>query len=326
MKLLITIDTECDNAWARGAEISTANARFLPRFQGLCERFGYKPTYLVSYEMARDRFFVDFAKGVLKSSTGEVGSHPHAWNSPPAYSLTSDDMRYHPYMFEYPQEIIKQKVKVLTDLLEDTFSLKMYSHRAGRWGLNASYARILADCNYKLDCSVTPHRKWDPTPRPTGDPPCPVLDFRGFPTEPYFLDAQDISRPGDLPILEVPVTLLAGHGRLLSAIYSLFSEGRVRRGIRFLFGRPVKWFRPHPVHKEMMKVVTKKVSQDADYIMFMLHSSELMPGGSPNFKNTTQIDRMYAEVSQAFQYLADNGAQGATCYEYYQYFTSQMKR
>ncbi len=96
MKLLITIDTECDNAWTKTAQLSTPNARFIPRFQELSERFSYKPTYLTSHEMAKDEFFVEFAHDLLRRYTAEIGAHPHAWNSPPRYNLISDNMRLHP--------------------------------------------------------------------------------------------------------------------------------------------------------------------------------------------------------------------------------------
>lgn len=324
MKLLITIDTECDNAWSKPHDVTTENAKYLPRFQSLCETYGFKPTYLVAYEMAKDEFFVEFAIDVLKKHTGEIGSHLHAWYSPPEYNLTSDDMQFHPYLLEYPEEIIRKKVKFLTELLEDTFGRKMYSHRAGRWGLNATYARILVENQYLVDCSVTPHKKWDAVLRPSSEPPCPDIDYTYFPDEPYFLDAEDISKHGKLPVLEIPVTLIPSYNRPLSSVYSLFSEGNVRRGIRFLFGRPVKWFRPHRIYKELMEVAKRRVRDDSDYIMFMLHSSEFMPGGSPNFRTIKDINQMYDEVEEAFQYLADNGAKGLTCYEYYQDFTSFM--
>ena len=39
---VVTIDTEGDDQWSwrHGRPITTHNARFLPRFQSLCERFG----------------------------------------------------------------------------------------------------------------------------------------------------------------------------------------------------------------------------------------------------------------------------------------------
>ena len=73
----------------------------------------------------------------------------------------------------------------------------------------------------------------------------------------------------------------------------------------------------------MMKVAKVKLSEESDYIMFMVHSSELMPAGSPGFRNEADIEQMYTEVEEVFQYLADNDVEPATCYEYYWHFTSQ---
>ena len=58
---IITVDTEGDDIWSRPHEITTRNASFLPRFQSLCERFGFKPVYLANYEMAMSEAFVEFA-------------------------------------------------------------------------------------------------------------------------------------------------------------------------------------------------------------------------------------------------------------------------
>ena len=46
---IITIDTEGDNLWQNHRVIKTENARYLARFQTLCERFGFKPVWLTNY-------------------------------------------------------------------------------------------------------------------------------------------------------------------------------------------------------------------------------------------------------------------------------------
>ena len=131
---IITVDTEGDNLWARPHQITTRNAAYLPRFQILCERFRLKPVYLVNYEMAMSDVFVDFARDVAVRGTGEIGMHLHAWNSPPLEPLTSDDLHHQPYLIEYPDRVLKEKIHTLTQLLEHRFDRKMVSHRAGRWG------------------------------------------------------------------------------------------------------------------------------------------------------------------------------------------------
>jgi len=79
---IITVDTEGDDCVA-AARDHTHNARFLPRFQSLCERYGFQPVYLANYEMAMCDAFVEFGRDVIARRAAEIGMHLHAWNSPP---------------------------------------------------------------------------------------------------------------------------------------------------------------------------------------------------------------------------------------------------
>ena len=141
---LISIDTEGDNAWARPVKATTVNADFLPRFQALCDRFAFKPTYLTNWEMAMSPVFREFAMETSRAGKCGIGMHLHAWDSPPIEPLTDNDNWHQPYLPEYPDSAIKAKVERMTGLLEDVFSRKMRCHRAGRWGLDNRYARISA--------------------------------------------------------------------------------------------------------------------------------------------------------------------------------------
>ncbi len=101
---LITIDTEGDNLWSKSDTITTNNSNYLPRFHELCIKYKFRPTYLTNYEMAVCPIFKEFARNVIKSNTGEIGMHLHAWNSPPIINLTSNDYYYHPYLIEYDRK------------------------------------------------------------------------------------------------------------------------------------------------------------------------------------------------------------------------------
>ena len=50
--------------------------------------------------------------------------------------------------------------------------------------------------------------------------------------------------------------------------------------------------------------------------MFMIHSSELMPGGSPSFKDTKEIDRLYECIGALFNYAKSKQYIGTTLGEY----------
>ncbi len=54
--------------------------------------------------------------------------------------------------------------------------------------------------------------------------------------------------------------------------------------------------------------------------MFMLHSSEFMPDGSPTFRNEKDIEILYEDIEQFFDFLKTNGVKGATCQQYYEHF------
>ena len=113
---IVTIDTEGDDLWAKPREITTRNAAYLPRFQALCERFGFKPVYLTNYEMAMSEAFVEFGRDVLQRGAGEIGMHLHAWNSPPLFSLTDDD--FCPALPDrVPYWVMRENIRCMTRLL-----------------------------------------------------------------------------------------------------------------------------------------------------------------------------------------------------------------
>jgi hypothetical protein len=187
---LISIDTEGDDVWARPRVATTRNAAFLPRFQTLCERFGFKPTYLTNHEMALAPDFQHFAHDLIRRDAAEIGMHLHAWDSPPYAPLTADDTQAQPYLIEYPTPVMAAKIAHMTDLLETTFNRKMTSHRAGRWGFDERYAAILVRHGYLVDCSVTPNVSWRGHP---GDPAGQGgPDFSSFPEAAYRPDPDDI--------------------------------------------------------------------------------------------------------------------------------------
>ena len=319
---LITIDTEGDDLWSRPREITTRNAAVLPPFQQLCEKYGLKATYLSNWEMVNSAEFQEFGCDVLRRGAGEIGMHLHAWNSPPLSALTADDFAYQPYLIEYHDSQIHEKVKVLTDKLEDTFGVRMYSHRAGRWGFNEVYARVLLERGYRVDCSVTPHVSWQSHP---GDPAGQGgTDYRAFPESAYFIDVQDIGRSGDSRLLEIPMTIIKREG-------SALVNGTRRVLERLPLGRRVSqrlfprhwWLRPNGHNqKRLLRILSIACEHGRDYIEFMLHSSELMPGGSSNFATAAAIGALYDDMEVLFS-AARRDFVGLTLKEYHDRFRTK---
>lgn len=319
-RFLITIDTEGDCMWSLPREIGTRNAAFLPRFQALCERFGLKPTWLTNYEMALAPAFLELARDAVRRGTAEVGMHLHAWNSPPLEPITSDDFRNQPFLVEYPESVLRRKVSFLTAMLQDAFGTKMTSHRAGRWALNETYARVLRDEGYLVDCSVTPGVSWKAY---KGDPAGQGgADYSDFPQAAYFLDPDRIASAGDSPLLELPMTIREVQGPLGKLVSGTALRKRLGglRGAGRFFSKTV-WLRPNGRNLDgMLGLLAGALAQGEPYVEFMLHSSELMPGGSPYFPGPEAVESLYRDLEALFS-AAARDFQGATLSEYRRTFT-----
>lgn len=319
---LITIDTEGDNLWSAPRNVTTRNAEFLPRFQSLCESFGFKPVYLTDYRMMRSPAFQEFGRDIISRSAAEIGMHLHAWDTPPLSPLTNDDIRYQPYLIEFPEQVMREKIHILTSELEQTFGVRMRSHRAGRWALNAAYARLLAEKGYCVDCSVTPHVSWrhiKGAPSGAGG-----SDFTSFPDAPYFMDLNDISKAGDSALLEAPMTVDPPPA-WQKALFAPFPRRSIPwRALNRIITYE-RWMRPNGKNlNQMLDILRRAVREKRCYVEFMLHSSELMPGGSPRFPTGDDVEKLYRDMEQLFV-AAKKDFQGATLTEFYRWFSEDKK-
>ncbi|HWE01124.1 MAG TPA: hypothetical protein VG326_01850 [Tepidisphaeraceae bacterium] len=302
---LITVDAEGDNLWAKPRSITTRNARYLPRFQSLCEKHGLLPTYLTNWEMANCPAFVEFARDAMARGACEIGMHLHAWNSPPIVPLTADDDRHAPYLIEYPESAMREKINVMTAKLEDVFGQKTLSHRAGRWSFNEMYARLLIEHGYGVDCSVTPHVSWrfckgDPA-RDGGS------DFSDFPESAYFVDPQNIRRPGESSLLEIPMTIVKTRAfpRPVQVIRRRLSGSFYGTIIMRRLFPDHAWLMPNGRNgQSMLEAIRTAKAQARPYIEMAIHSSELMPGGSQTFATADSIEKLYDDLESLFSAAA----------------------
>lgn len=296
-KFLISIDTEGDNLWewdGRGP-IGTRNASFLPRFQELCDRYGFKPTYLSNWEMVSDPSFCEMVGGWASSGRCEVGMHLHAWNTPPAHELagSKNENAGLPYLVEYPDEAMEAKIDAMTDAIAERIGVRPVTHRAGRWAMDGRYFAMLARRGYVCDCSVTPHIDWKTSP---GEMRGAVgSDYSGFPEEPYEVDV-DGGR-----LIEVPLTVRGTHAFIEP---SLRGAKPVAKSILNVARGQALQLRPNGRNlNELLWLADYVARSGSGYLMFMLHSSEFMPGGSPTFRTEEDIEGLYAQLDVLFGHL-----------------------
>lgn len=306
---LISIDAEGDNfwEWLPGDPITTKNAAYVARFQALCDKYGFKPTYLINYEIACDSRFVELVRKASQEGRCEVGMHLHAWNTPPIHELEiRGDIKPGEcaYLIEYPTEIMDEKIHFMTDFLEQTFGTRPKVHRAGRWATDDRYLALLDKYGYTVDCSVTPGMDMRGAKGFTVG--SRGSDYTAHPQEPYFVESTRL--------LEIPMTVRENHR---------FNSPKSRNPLRWLRnlrravqGRGPVWLRPDGHNLEELKYLTGKIARSkSDYLMFMLHTSEMMPGGSPVFRTEADIEKLYADLDELFACISQN-FEGKTISEY----------
>lgn len=90
-----------------------------------------------------------------------------------------------------------------------------------------------------------------------------------------------------------------------------------RRALNCLFPE-VHWLRPNGRNRKvLLEIVERAIREKKKYVEFMLHSSELMPGGSPRFPRASDIEALYADLSALFEAVRER-FQGTTLSEYYE--------
>lgn len=308
ISVVLTIDTEPDNAWENHLNPSVANVQELLRLQELLDKYGAKATCLVTYRVIQDDAAVNVLGQLVKHGGAEIGAHLHPWENLPLMD-SGLDVRYETYPHELPLDVFEQKLACLTEAITQRVG-RPTSYRGGRWSLAAAHLPILERLGYTVDTSVMPLEDWRGTP---GIPRCEGgrggIDYRFAPPVPYHPSYDDVTREGDARIMEFPVS--AGFTR------------RVPPSVAYLWGhlpQPLKRclqkleiIRPVcaiPIEQQcgyLKRMLQIAVVEVAPVITIAMHSSELMLNGSPRSITPGRVNEVFQRIDEVLALLADNG-------------------
>jgi hypothetical protein len=311
MIFAVTVDTEGDDQWNHGAPLTTRNVGYWEPFQATCEKHGVLPTYLITSEIAADPMAQTLLRAWVARGAAEVGAHLHPWTTPPfddrpGFRFNDPD---HAFLNELPDELVWQKLQALTQQIEDCIGVRPVSFRAGRFGLDMRAARALGRLGYIVDSSVTPlvaHNHEGLRNRPGGP------DFRSHGLDPFVILGTDV--------LETPITILPTYALLrrfqgLLNVYRYFPVRAARKILfrRWLVPQPV-WLCPKPEFTRRHLNSVWRISQDqgSPLAVMMLHSSELMPGGSPFRPTARSVQELLKLLDVFFGFVIESGAVPAT--------------
>jgi hypothetical protein len=314
-RILMGVDTEADDQWSLAGRkhLTLRNVLELPRLQTLCDRFGVRPTYLVTYEVACDGESRAVLRDLAKGGKCEIGSHHHPWTTPPAV----DD---HLFPLNLTREQFRDQLAALTKAVEEVTGARPVSYRSGRNGFAGWHVGLLESEGYLVDSSVDPFFN----ERTKGGP-----SFAGAPLKPYFVSNEDPVRSGTSRLLEIPVTS-ALNRRLPQSLQRAYADVTpaytFRRVLRLLgVVRPV-WLRPSYSSKEdMLWLAEHLLKAGLPVANIIFHSSELIPGGSPYNRTSGDVETFYENLETLLGFLAERGVEGRTFREFHDEWATRAR-
>ena len=316
--LLVGIDTESDNQWDSEARARPTfeNLYALPRLHDLFARHGVKPTYVITYPVARDRRSADVLAALRARGDCEIGAHHHAWETPPC---SADDARRHPYALSLPLEQFDAQLQSLTAAIADAVGARPVSYRSGRFGFSAAHVSSLEQQGYTVESSVAPlfyeAHKAGP-------------DFVDAPLRPYFLSYDDACRPGSSGLLELPVSAALNRHvpRIMERWYGRAPRPyTTKRVLRLLRVAHVRWLRPsYSSAEDMITLGRQLVARGTPILNLLFHSSEAIVGGSPYNRTEGELTAFVDRLSRFLQFaVKDLGATPMTFTEFRRHFVTQ---
>ena len=315
MNLLVGIDTEGDNQWDAAARANQqfTNIYALPRLHTLFAKHGVRPTYVITYPVARDAQSAAVLRGLVAQGDCEIGAHHHAWETPPC---TADDVRRHPYASMLPRTQFEAQLTSLTEAIEQAVGRRPVSYRSGRFGFSATHVSGLERLGYLIESSVAPlfsevHK---------GGP-----DFVDAPLTPYFLAYDSATTPGTSGVLEIPVSAALNHRlpKLLQHAYARaprpYATRRVLRALRLL---RLRWLRPSYSSLDDMIALARDLARAGEPVLNLLfHSSEAIVGGSPYNRTQGELDAFCDRLDRFLAFATrEVGAVPATFAEFHRQY------
>jgi hypothetical protein len=311
LSLLVGVDTEGDNQWDLEARANQTfeNIYALPSLHALFARTGVRPTYFVTYPVARDVRSATVLQRIAAAGDAEIGAHHHAWETPP---FDAGDARRHPYALSLPLGQFRRQLESLTSAIEQAVGRRPVSYRSGRFGLAAAHVSPLEHAGYTVESTVSPlfnesHK---------GGP-----DFVGAGLTPYFLAYDDVRMAGSSDVVEVPVSAALSRAvpEVLQRAYARAPRQYfTRRLLRRLGIARMVWLRPsYSSLTDMQKLARRIQAAGIPTLNVIFHSSEAIVGASPYNRTAEELARFLDSLERFLTFaVTELGAKPVTFGEY----------
>ncbi|MEL7485589.1 MAG: glycosyltransferase [Pseudomonadota bacterium] len=290
-RLLITIDTEEAFDWRQFSAVgaTTPSPDGLARLQAQCDRYGARPLYFLTQMIMDDHANRTFFSALQRDRRADLGLHLHQWTTAPDGGFEG---AYYSFQKNLPRDVYAAKLNALANRFEAAFGLTPRSHRAGRYGIDASSYDALAAVGVDMDFSPSPG--FDQSAE--GGP-----DFTAMSNAPFAMQTDNA------PVFVTPV---AG-ARAVKRTRMFLPQSRRPAGFHDGDKSAPPATTPMRLTCENtsladLKALTRALIRDGTRVLtFSLHSTSLTPGGNPYARDAADVDRMLALTGDYCAFFRD---------------------
>lgn len=293
LRVIVSLDVEEEGLFSgryKATGCSVRNVAQLRRLAPLTHELGFPLTLFCAYTVFTDVTACRHLAWMRDHCGAEIAAHLHHWSTPP---LAADADKTIPLRTDaLPLDLLHSRLRTLLDAGGRFQSAPLTSFRMGRWDLKNVIRPLLSQEGLTLDSSV-----------------CPLRVFKGGPD--HFLAPADPYWPDDAPgLLESPVTQIPLSRHMARAWYVL-ARKPLTDSFHFwaaMSANPV--WHALPV---MRAAAQWHVMRGGKVLHLFLHSSELMPGGSPHVPDQRAVDTLYHKLYNFLAWLCSRfDVQGVT--------------
>jgi len=293
-QLIVVIDTEEEFDWNAEPDANANRVSamaHIDRAQEIFNEYGICPCYVIDYPVASQPQGYELLKQFAEQGQCEIGAHLHPWVNPPQEeAVTVSNM----YPGNLPEALEREKLRVLSDTIQQNFGQAPIAYKAGRYGFGPNTTGILHELGFDIDLSVCPPLD----SRGDGGP-----DYRRFDSHPFWFGGPD------RPILEIPCT--GGFiGWAHPMAIPLFQVAqRLRRfkapGILSRIGAvdrlmlSPEGFTP----AEHIKLTRALYKQGVRTFTWSFHSPSVVPGNTSYVQNEAQLKAFLDSFRQFFDFF-----------------------
>lgn len=268
---------------------TTRNVAFLRELAPITTEMALPLTLFCSYSVFASTKACKILESMKCEHGAEIGAHLHHWSTPPY--VPEDESGHNPRRTHMvPRELLLSRLEKLLCTGEEILGSPITSFRMGRWDLKATLLPLLAELGILVDSSICPLRAFQ-----NG------ADHFLAPADPYWQEL-----PEGKNILEAPITqieILRG----LAPIWHKIATHNNYLDLFHFFGA----ISANPLwHKDWaMRLAAKlHVKRGGHVLGFFLHSSELMPGGSPHIPDKSSSKALLKRICDFCAWLHETFA------------------